>query len=416
MRRVVITGIGAVTPVGLDAQTTWESAKAGKIGIGPLTHVNPEAYKVKLAAEIRDFDISPYVARKEARRMDMFTQFAMAAASMCMEDSGLDMEAIDAKRVDVKRFGVIIGSGIGGFLTIENEHNTLLEKGPGRVTPLFVPMIIGNMAAGQVALRFGLRGPCDDSVTACASGTTSIGNAFRLIKHGYADRMLAGGAEASITPMGLAGFQNITALSTSSDPARASIPFDKDRNGFVIGEGAGVVLLEEYEAAKARGARIYAEIRGYGLTCDAYHLTAPRPGGEGAGEAMRLALEEGGVSPDALDYINAHGTSTPPNDLVETQAIKYALGDHAYKIMVSSTKSIMGHMLGAAGAVEAIICALAIRDGFAPPTMGLKEPDPECDLDYLPGKGREGRIRHTLSNSLGFGGHNGTLLISALED
>ncbi|MEI6131578.1 MAG: beta-ketoacyl-ACP synthase II [Bacillota bacterium] len=409
-RRVVITGMGALTPIGNNVTEFWDSLKAGKNGIAPITYFNTDAFKVKIAAELKDFDPEKYMDRKSARRFDRFCQYAMVAADMAMEDSGIDLST-----VDMTRFGVIIGSGIGGLDTFEKQANILATKGPNSVSPLFIPMLIGNMASGNVSIKYGLKGFSSCSVTACASGTHSIGDAFRQIKFGYADRMLAGGAEASITQLGLAGFINITALTQSDDVSRASIPFDKARSGFVMGEGAGVLLLEEYDAAVARGAKIYAEVTGYGATADAYHMTAPDPEGEGAKNSMLLAMKEAGISPEDVDYINAHGTSTPLNDLTETCAIKKAFGDAAYKVAVSSTKSMTGHLLGAAGAVEAIACTMAIVEGFIPPTIGYQDIDSECDLDYVPNFGREGEVNHALSNSLGFGGHNATLAFSKVK-
>ena len=409
-RRVVITGMGALTPIGNTAAEYWEALKTGKNGIAPITYFNTDAFKVKIAAELKDFDPEKYMDRKSARRFDRFCQYAMVAADMAMEDSGIDLST-----VDMTRFGVIIGSGIGGLDTFEKQANILATKGPNSVSPLFIPMLIGNMASGNVSIKYGLKGFSSCSVTACASGTHSIGDAFRQIKFGYADRMLAGGAEASITQLGLAGFINITALTQSDDVSRASIPFDKARSGFVMGEGAGVLLLEEYDAAVARGAKIYAEVTGYGATADAYHMTAPDPEGEGAKNSMLLAMKEAGISPEDVDYINAHGTSTPLNDLTETCAIKKAFGDAAYKVAVSSTKSMTGHLLGAAGAVEAIACTMAIVEGFIPPTIGYQDIDSECDLDYVPNFGREGEVNHALSNSLGFGGHNATLAFSKVK-
>jgi len=409
-RRVVITGMGALTPIGNNVTTYWESLKAGKCGIDQITYFNTDSYKVKIAAELKGFDAEASMDRRSARRFDRFCQYAMVASGMAIEDSGIDLE-----KTDLSRFGVIIGSGIGGLETIEKQALVLDAKGPNSVSPLFIPMVIGNMASGNVSIKYGLRGYNSCSVTACASGTHSIGDAFRLIKYGHADIMLAGGTEAPITPLGLAGFINITALTQSEDVTRASIPFDKSRSGFVMGEGAGVLVLEEYDAAVARGARIYAEMTGYGATADAYHMTAPDPEGVGATNSMLLALEEAGITPAQVDYINAHGTSTPLNDLTETCAIKKAFGDEAYHVAISSTKSMTGHLLGAAGAIEAIACVMAITDSFAPPTIGYQDVDSECDLDYVPNIGRAMNIDHAMSNSLGFGGHNGTIVISKLK-
>lgn len=409
-RRVVVTGLGAITPIGNSVKEFFDNVMAGKCGIDFIKNIDTEAYAVKLAAQVKDFDPKNYMDTKEARRMDRFSQFAVAAAKEAVTDSGLDLE-----KTDMDRFGVIVGSGIGALDDIEKETNTLRDKGPKRVNPLFIPMTITNMAAGNIAIQFGAKGVCTNVVTACATGNNCIGEAFRSIKHGYADVILSGGAEASITPLGIAGFQALTALSTSKDPLRASIPFDKERDGFVMGEGAGILVLEEYEHAKARGAKIYAEVVGYGATCDAYHITSPSPDGEGGARAMKLAMEEAGVKAEDISYINAHGTSTPPNDRVETQAIKLALGDAAYKTPISSTKSMVGHLLGAAGAVEAIVCVKAIENDFIPATIGLKVPDEECDLDYVPETGRKAKISYTMSNSLGFGGHNATVIFKNME-
>ena len=409
-RRVVITGMGALTPIGNNVTEFWESLKSGKCGIDKITYFNTDNYKVKIAAELKGFDAEKSMDRKSARRFDKFCQYAMVASGMAIEDSGIDLE-----KVDLSRFGVIIGSGIGGLETIEKQALILDSKGPNQVSPLFIPMAIGNMASGNVSIKYGLRGFNSCSVTACASGTHSIGDSFRLIKNGHADYMLAGGAEAPITPLGLAGFINITALTQNEDITRASIPFDRSRSGFVMGEGAGILVLEEYDAAKARGARIYAEVTGYGATADAYHMTAPDPEGIGATNSMLLALKEAGLEPSDISYINAHGTSTPLNDLTETCAIKKAFGDQAYKVAISSTKSMTGHLLGAAGAIEAIACAMAITEDFVPPTIGYQDVDSECDLDYVPNTGRDMIVNHALSNSLGFGGHNGTILLSKVK-
>ncbi len=404
-RRVVITGLGAVTPIGNNVNEFFENIQAGKCGIDLINSFDTEGYQGKVAAQVKDFDPKNYMDAKDARRMDRFSQFAVVAAKEALEDSGIELDSINRER-----FGVFVGSGIGSIGLIEKETKTLLEKGPRRVNPLFIPMTITNMAAGNIAIQFGAKGVCTNVVTACATGNNSIGEAFRSIKHGYADVILAGGTEASITPLAVAGFTTLTALSTSSDPLRASIPFDKDRDGFVMGEGAGILLLEEYEHAKARKAKIYAEIVGYGTTCDAYHITAPSSDGEGGARAMKLAMEEAGVRPDEVSYINAHGTGTPTNDKVETLAVKAAMGEAAYRIPVSSTKSMIGHLLGAAGAVEAVICVKAMEKSFIPPTIGLLKPDEECDLDYVPITGRSAKLTYTMSNSFGFGGHNATLL------
>lgn len=408
--RVVITGLGAVTPIGNTVEEFFENVKAGVCGIDFITGFDTEAYAVKLAAHVKDFDPKPYMDFKEARRMDRFSQFAIAASSQAISDAGIDLESLDKDR-----FGVIVGSGIGGLENIEKEAKTLIDKGPRRVNPLFIPMIITNMAAGNIAIKFGAQGICTNVVTACATGTHSIGEAFRNIKHGYADVILAGGTEASITPLGVAGFSALTALSVSRDPLRASIPFDKERDGFVMGEGSGILLLEEYEHAKARGAKIYAEIVGYGATADAYHITSPSPDGHGGAMSMINAMKEAAITPKDISYVNAHGTSTPINDRLETMAMKTAFVDEAYKIPVSSSKSMIGHLLGAAGAVEALVCIKAIEEGFIPATIGLREPDEECDLDYVPGKGRKGNLSYIMSNSLGFGGHNASIIIKKLE-
>jgi 3-oxoacyl-[acyl-carrier-protein] synthase II len=408
--RVVVTGMGAVTPIGNNVTDFFKHVMDGACGIDFINHFDTEGYQVKLAAQVKDFDPKSYMDAKDARRMDRFSQLAVAASKEAVEDSGLDLA-----NTDMERFGVIVGSGIGAIDDIEKETNTLRDKGPKRVNPLFIPMTITNMAAGNIAIQYGAKGICTNVVTACATGSHCIGEAFRSIKHGYSDIILAGGTEGSITPLAVAGFQSLTALSTSKDPSRASIPFDKERDGFVIGEGAGILVLEEYEHAIKRGAKIYAEIVGYGATCDAYHITAPSPDGEGGARAMKLAMEEAGVAPKEISYINAHGTSTPTNDKVETVAIKTALGEAAYDIPISSTKSMIGHLLGAAGAVEAIVCIKAMKHNFVPATIGLTVSDEECDLDYVPGTGRQAKISYAMSNSLGFGGHNATLIFKNME-
>ena len=404
-RRVVVTGIGAVTPVGNTAKEAWEAVLAGKSGIGPLTRLDASQYPVSVAAEVKDFSIETWIDKKEARKMDRFTQFALAAAIEAVEDAKLVIHNDNANRV-----GVWIGSGIGGMETFEQQFRTFLDRGVRRVSPFFVPMMIPDMASGQVSIYFGAKGINSCSVTACASGTNSIGDAFKVIERGDADVMITGGAEAPITTMAVAGFCANTALSFNEDPATASRPFDKNRDGFVIGEGAGIVILEEYEHAVARGANIYAEIVGYGATGDAHHITAPAPEGEGAARAMAQALADGDVNPTQIGYINAHGTSTGYNDLYETQAVKTVFGEHAYKLAISSTKSMTGHLLGAAGGIEAIFSVLALREGKIPPTMNLVEPDPQCDLDYVANAAREQQVDYALSNSLGFGGHNATLV------
>ena len=406
--RVVITGMGAITPIGNDVESFWKGIKEGKCGIDVITHFDITSYKAKLAAEVKGFNAEESIDRRSSKRMDRFCQFAVATAKEAVVNSKLDLETIDHER-----FGVMVGSGIGGIGTIEEQHAKLLERGPGRVSPLVIPMIISNMAAGNIAIEFGAKGICSNVVTACATGTNAIGEAFHLLQDDRVDIMIAGGSESSITPLAIAGFTSMTALSTSTDPLRASIPFDKDRNGFVMGEGAGILILETLDHAEKRGAKIYGEVVGYGSTCDAYHMTSPAPNGEGGARAMKMAIKEAGIKPEEISYINAHGTSTPPNDKLETAAIKSVFGEAAYKIPVSSTKSMTGHMLGAAGAVEAIVCIKAMEDGFVPPTIGLVNADPECDLDYVPNKGREAKLTYTLSNSLGFGGHNATIIMKA---
>ena len=406
MNRVVVTGMGAITPVGNDVDTFWNSLKQGTVGIGPITSFDTADYKVKLAAEVKDFDPKQYMDPKAARRMERFSQLAVAASKQALEDAGIDMEKEDPYRV-----GVCVSSGIGSLQAIEREYQKLLEKGPGRINPLLVPLMISNMAAGNVSIQFGLKGKSLNVVTACATGTHSIGEAMRAIQHGEAEVMVAGGTESSITPLGVAGFTSLTALSTAEDPLRASIPFDAERGGFVMGEGAGCLVLESLTHAQQRGATILAEVAGYGASGDAYHITSPSPDGEAAAHAIRGAIEDAGLTPADVDYINAHGTSTPLNEKYETIAIKKAFGDEAYNVKVSSTKSMTGHLLGGAAAVEAIACVMAIREGIVPPTIGYKEPDPECDLDITPNKAVEMPINVAISNSLGFGGHNACILI-----
>ena len=403
-RRVVVTGIGAVTPLGNSAADTWEGMKNGKNGIGPITLFDTENFKAKLAAEVRDFDPKEYLEVKEILRTDRYAQFAVAAAKQAADESGIE------GTVEPERFAVIFGTGIGGISTFEKEHSTLLEKGPRRVSPLMVPMMIGNMAAGLIAIRHDCRNSVMPAVTACASGSNAIGEAMRLIRHGYADAAITGGAEAAIIPSAIAGFANMQALSVSQDPDEASLPFDKRRGGFVMGEGAAALILEEYGHAKKRGARIYGEVCGYGSTCDAYHITAPHPEARGGARAMEDAMKEAAYSDQDLVYINAHGTGTPMNDVIETLAIKKALGEEgAKKALVSSTKSMTGHMLGAAGAVEALACLLALDEGIIPPTINLKEQDEACDLNCTPNRAVKADITLALSNSLGFGGHNACL-------
>ncbi len=409
--RVVITGMGAVTPLGNTVEDFWNGLKNGKCGIDFITEFDPKDYSAKLAGEVKDFNPADYMDFKQVKRMDRFCQLAMVAAKEAVKDSKIDLESIDKER-----FGVIVSSGIGGIGTIETQHEILLQKGPRRLTPLIIPMIITNMAAGNIAIEFGAKGMCTNVVTACATGNNSIGDAFRHLKHGYADIMLAGGAEGSITPLSIAGFAAARTLSTSTDPLRASIPFDAERNGFVMGEGSGIIMLETLEHAKKRSAKIYAEIVGYGSTCDAYHITLPAPEGEGGARAMRLSLKEANVACEEVSYINAHGTSTPANDKLETAAIKSVFGDYAYKLPISSTKSMTGHLLGAAGAIEAIASIKAIENNFIPPTIGLKVKDSECDLDYVPNVGRQAQLNYVMSNSLGFGGHNATLLFKKWQE
>ena len=410
-RRVVVTGLGAVTPIGNNVKDFWVGIRQGKVGIGPITKFDTTDYKVKIAAEVKDFNAKEHMDPRSARRMDPFCQYAVVAAKEALEDAGIDMTKEDAFRA-----GVIVGSGIGSLPQVENNYEKILTKGPGKVNPLMVPMMISNMAAGNISIQFGLRGKCTDVVTACASGTHSIGDAFRAIQYGDAEIMVAGGTESCICPTGVAGFTALTALTKTEDPMKASIPFDKDRSGFVLGEGAGIVVLEELEHARARGARIYAELVGYGATADAFHITSPAEDGAGAARAMSLAMEEAGVQPEEVEYINAHGTSTHHNDLFETRAIHKAFGDAAKDLVVNSTKSMIGHLLGAAGGVEFVTCVKSLEEGFIHQTVGTTEPDEECDLNYAIGAPVEKEIRYAMSNSLGFGGHNATLLVKKYED
>lgn len=405
-KRVVVTGMGAITPIGNCVEEFWQGLKQGKLGIGAITKFDTTDYKVKIAAEVKDFDAKQYMDAKTARRMSPFSQYAVAATKEALEQAGIDMEQEDAFRV-----GVSIGSGIGGLQDMEDAHEKLTTKGPNRVKPMLVPMMITNMAAGNVAIAFGLKGKCINVVTACATGTNSIGEAYRTIQFGDADVMVAGGTESSITPVGVAGFTALTALTSEENPEKASIPFDKDRSGFVMGEGAGVVVLEELEHAKKRGATILAEVVGYGTSCDAFHITSPAEDGSGAAQAMRLAIEEAGAAPADVDYINAHGTSTHHNDLFETRAIKLALGEAAKDVSINSTKSMVGHLLGAAGGVEFIACVKSIEEDYVHVTLGSKESDEECDLNYTFGEGVHREVDLVLSNSLGFGGHNATLAV-----
>ena len=409
-RRVVVTGMGAVTPIGVGVHTFWESIKQEKIGFAPITRFDASDYKCRMAAEVKDFRPEDFMDKKSARRMELFCQFAVAAAGEALQDAALDMEKEDPYRV-----GCSIGSGIGSLQAIEREHARLLEKGPSRVAPLFVPLMISNMAAGNVSIAFGLKGKSLNVVTACATGTNSIGEAFRSIQYGDADVMLAGGTEGAVSPIGIAGFTSLTALSDSTEPARCSIPFDRDRSGFVMGEGAGVVVLEELEHARKRGARIYAEVLGYGCTSDAFHITSPAEDGSGAARAMENAMADGNVAPEDVTYINAHGTATHHNDLFETRAIKLAFGEHARKLRINSTKSMIGHLLGAAGAVEFIACVKELEEGFIHRTVGLQESEEELDLDYCR-ESRQEEVPYALSNSLGFGGHNASILIGNVRN
>ena len=409
-RRVVWMRLGANTPIGISGVEFWDGSRKGKVGIGEITKLDTTDYKVKLAAEVKDFVPGDHMDKKAARRMEAFSQYAVAAAREAYEDSGLEIE-----KEDPFRAGVMIGSGIGSLQVAEQSYEKILTKGPARVNPLMVPLMISNMAAGNVSIQLGFRGKCSNVVTACATGTNCIGDAFRTIQYGDADMMLAGGTEGCVCPLGIAGFTALTALSASSNPLRASIPFDKDRDGFVLGEGAGVVMLEELEHAKARGAKIYAEVTGYGCTGDAYHITSPAEDGSGAAKAMELAMEEAQITPAQVDYINAHGTSTHHNDLFETRAIKKAFGEAAKDVVINSTKSMIGHLLGAAGGVEFITCVKSMEDGFIHQTVGTKEADEECDLNYAIGSPVEKEIKAAMSNSLGFGGHNATILIQKYE-
>ncbi|HBE9435705.1 3-oxoacyl-ACP synthase [Clostridioides difficile] len=406
-KRVVITGLGCVTPLGTGREEFWSNIKAGVSGIDKITNFDASTYQTQIAGEVKNFHPEEYISKKELKRLDKFAQFAVVSAKLAVEDAKLDLD-----KVDRERFGVIIGSGIGGVEAIETQHKILLEKGNKRVSSLFVPMMIGNMAAGQVSIFLGAKGPNTNVCTACASGTHSIGDAFKVIQRGDADIMVAGGSEAAVTGLAFAGFCNMKAMSTrNDDPKTASRPFDKDRDGFVMGEGAGIVILEDLEHALARGAKIYAEVVGYGLTADAYHMTTPAENGEGAARSMNMALKDGNVPLEEVDYINAHGTSTYYNDLYETMAIKTVFGEKAYDLCVSSTKSMTGHLLGASGAIEAVVCAMSIEDSFVPPTINIQEVGEDLDLDYVPNQGKEKNIRYALSNSLGFGGHNATIVL-----
>ena len=410
-RRVVITGMGTVNPVGNSVAESWTAVKAGTCGIGPITRYDTSEMKVKLAGEVKNLDIDALLGRRESKKMDRFTQLALIAADECMADSGLDR-----KKERLDRCGVIFSSGIGGFETVGQAHRRGEERGYDTVSPFMIPMIISNMAAGHMAIRFGFTGMCSCVVTACAGGTNAVGDAFRYIRDGYAEVMLCGGTEAAITPLAMGGFTAMKALHEGSDPLRASIPFDAERSGFVMGEGAGALLLEELGHAQARGAKIYAEVAGCGANCDAHHITAPAPGGAGGAACMAQALADAGLESGEVDYINAHGTSTPLNDESETAAIHTVFGSHAKELMVSSTKSMTGHLLGAAGAVEAIFTAMALGEGFVPATVGYQVPDPACDLDIVPNRGRQADIKIALSNSLGFGGHNAAIVLKKWEE
>ncbi|MBQ4068541.1 MAG: beta-ketoacyl-ACP synthase II [Lachnospiraceae bacterium] len=409
MRRVVITGMGAVTPIGNSVSDTWESIKAGKCGIDKITHYDVSNRKVKVAGEVKNLNFEDYIDKKELRKMDKFCAFALIAAREAVEDSGIKFET------DSDRCGVIVSSGIGGLGTIEVEYSKGSEKGFDRISPYFIPASISNMAAGRIAIEHGIHGMCNSVVTACAGGTNAVGDSFRYIKDGYAEVMLCGGTESSITESGIGGFTSLKALSQSEDPMRASIPFDKERNGFVMGEGAGILVLEELEHALARNAKIYGEVVGYGANCDAYHITAPLEDGSGAAKCMQLAMKEAGIEASKISYINAHGTSTPMNDKGETRAVKLAFGDASNSVMMSSTKSMTGHLLGASGAIEAIITTLAVKEGFVPATINYSVPDEECDLDIVANEGRNVEIEYAMSNSLGFGGHNASIIVKKYQ-
>lgn len=411
MRRVVVTGLGAVTPIGNDVKSMWEGVKAGKCGIAPITHFDTEGRKVTLAGEVKGFVAEDVLDKREVRKMDRFTQFALVSAKEAMADSGIDVE-----KEDTSRCGVLVSSGIGGLGTIQKEDTKGMEKGYDRISPFFIPMSISNMAAGQIAIAFGLHGMCSCVVTACASGTNAIGDGFHYIRDGYADMMICGGSEASITELGIGGFTVMKALNTTSDPDRASIPFDKERSGFVMGEGAGMLVLEEYEHAKKRGAKIYCEVAGYAANCDAHHITAPLEDGSMAAACMKQAMADAGMEASDMTYINAHGTSTALNDKGETAAIKLAFANHAEKLMVSSTKSMTGHLLGASGAVEGVITALSVNQDFVPATINYQVPDEACDLDIVPNEGRNENVEYAMSNSLGFGGHNASIIFKKYKE
>ncbi len=410
-KRVVVTGIGAISPIGIGKEKFWNALKEGVVGIDKVTHFDASEYTTQIAGEVNDFDPTEFIGKKEAKRMDRFTQFGVAAAKLALEDSNIEVE-----KTDMERFGVIIGSGIGGIGTLEKEHEKLLKKGPNRISPFLIPMMIGNIASGHISMATGAKGPNTTVVTACASATNAIGDAFKTIQRGDADLMFTGGCEASITPIGMAGFCTMKAMSTrNDDPKTASRPFDTDRDGFVMGEGSGIIILEELEHALARGAKIYGEVVGYGATADAYHITSPAPNGEGAARSMNMAIKDAGLTPEDVTYVNVHGTSTPYNDKFETMAIKTVFGTHAKELLVSSTKSMTGHMLGAAGGIEAIACLLALSEGYVHGTMGIQNQDPELDLNVLPNKGVEADVKAVISNSLGFGGHNATICMKKYE-
>jgi len=409
--RVVITGMGAITPLGNNVKTFWKNIKKGKCGIDFIKAFDTSEFKVKIAAEIKDFNPADILDFKELKRMDKFTQMGVIAANEAVDDARLSNES-DSR----ENWGIILGTGIGGFTTIEKENRKIIEKGPGRVSPFFIPMALCNIAAANIAIKFGIKGICDTVITACASGTSSIGNAYRILQQNQADLIIAGGSEAAMTPLALAGFTSMGALCTHNRVEQASIPFDIRRTGFVMGEGAGIMILETLEHAQKRGANIYAEVVGYGATCDAYHITAPAPGGNGGARAMKMAINDSGINKEQISYINAHGTGTPYNDKSETEAIKTVFGEKAYDIPISSTKSMTGHMLGASGAAEAIVCIKAMQESFIPPTIGLQEQDPECDLDYVPLQGRNQNLQYTISNSFGFGGQNASILLKKWEE
>jgi 3-oxoacyl-[acyl-carrier-protein] synthase II len=410
MRRVVVTGVGLISPLGSGNAKNWEALTSGTSGIAPITRFDASSFPVTIAGEVKDFNPEDFIEKKEVKKMDLFIQYAVAAAQLAMDDSELVIDDANAERV-----GVLVGAGIGGLPTIEKYHSALLEGGYKKISPFFIPMLIINLAPGHISMRFGAKGPNLSSVSACATATHSIGDAYHIIKRGDADAMIAGGTESTVTPLGIGGFAAMKALSTrNDDPQGASRPFEKNRDGFVMGEGAGILILEEYESARQRGAKIYAEVVGYGLTGDAYHLTAPAPGGEGAARCMKMALKNAGVNPEEVSYINAHGTSTPMNDLYETMAIKSVFGDYARKIMVSSTKSMTGHLLGAAGGIEAVYSVMAMRHGVVPPTINYHEPDPECDLDVVPNTARDAKLDYAMSNNFGFGGTNASLLFKKI--